>query len=161
MKVQQLCTLLLCTLCLMPHDFHVSITQMALNDRSGQLEIAVKVFTDDLETAIQPKGTEPLRLGTEREDPRGKILIGAYINRNLRVKVDGAPVVLTFLGKEMEADATWCYFESAPIGKFSKLDVTNTLLIDLFDDQVNIIHLKRDGKTKAGMTNRGQSSVSF
>lgn len=159
--VKQLCTLLTAALCVLPHEFHVSITQIAHNDSSGQLELAVKVFTDDLEAAIQPKGTEPLRLGTDREDARSKTLIGVYINRNLRVKADGVPVVLTFLGKETEADATWCYFESGPLGKISQLEVTNTMLLDLFDDQVNITHFKHQGKTKAGMTNRDRPSQTF
>jgi len=159
--VKLLLTLLLTTVCAMPHDFHASITQIELNATSGRLEVAVKIFTDDLEAAIQPIGKEPLRLATERESSRSDDLIGDYVTRHLRIKVDGVPVVLAFIGKDHEADATWCYLESGPVNSFQKLDITNTVLFAQFDDQVNIIHLKKDGKTKAQMTNSSTPAATF
>ncbi|MCF8257863.1 MAG: hypothetical protein K9J06_09925 [Flavobacteriales bacterium] len=159
--VKSVCALLFAALCALPHDFHASITQIAVNEGTGRLEVAVKIFTDDLEAVIQPEGTEPLRLASPREDGRSRTLIGAYVTKNLRIRVDGVPVVFTFLGSENETDATWCYLESGPLGAFTTLDVTNTVLVSRYDDQVNIIHLKRAGKTKALMTNGGQHTVTF
>jgi hypothetical protein len=159
--VKLLLTLLLTTVCAMPHDFHASITQIEYNPTSGRLELAVKIFTDDLEAAIQPAGKDPLRLATSHESSLSNDLIGDYVIRHLRVKVDGMATVLAFIGKEHEADATWCFLETGPVNDFRKLEIINTLLFSQFDDQVNIIHLKKDGRTKAKMTNAAQRTVTF
>lgn len=159
--VKLLLTLLLTTIYVIPHDFHASITQIESSATSGKLEVAVKIFTDDLEAAIQPAGKEPLRLATSRESTLSNDLIAAYVMQHIRIEVDGVTVVLTFLGREYEADATWCFFESGSVNDFQQLTVINTLLLSQFDDQVNIIHLRKDGKTKAKMTNASERKVVF
>lgn len=143
------------------HDFHVSITQMEQNGKTGRLEIAVKIFTDDLELAVQPAGIPKLHLATREEHAAADSLIGQYLLEHLRLHVDGIPVVLAYLGKETESDATWCYLESGPMGKIGQLKVTNTVLFAQFDDQVNIIHWKQDGRTKARMVSASDRSVLF
>lgn len=143
------------------HDFHVSITQMEQNGETGRLEVAVKVFTDDLEAAIQPAGMSTLHLATREEHAAADSLIRQYLLEHVRLHVDGIPVVLAYLGKETEADATWCYLESGPMGRIGQLKVTNTVLFTQFDDQVNIIHWKKDGKTRARMVSANERSVIF
>lgn len=143
------------------HDFHVSITQIELNAASQRLEVAVKIFTDDLEAAVQPADLPPLRLATGQEHAGSNEMVAAYVRKHVTVRNDGALIVLTYLGKETEADATWCYLESQPIEQVGRLEVTNSLLLSQFDDQVNIIHFTRDGKTRAKLTGAGEVSAVF
>ncbi len=144
-----------------PHAFHASITQLELKSETGRLEVAVMMFTDDLEATIQPTNHPSLYLATPKEHPRAEALVNAYVNQHISIKVDGVPVKLTFIGKETEADATWCYLESGVIGKFKKLEISNTVLLAQFEEQTNIIHLKKDGKTQAKMTNNGTKKAVF
>lgn len=143
------------------HDFHASITQIDVNAESKRLEVAVKLFTNDIEAAIQPLGQLPLQLGTAKENERTTTLLSAYLTKHLAVHADAQPVALKYIGKETEADATWCYFESEPMGSFSALTVTNTLLLAQFDDQVNIIHLNRHNRKQAKLTNAAAIKVVF
>ncbi len=143
------------------HDFHASITQIDVNAETGRLEVAVKLFTDDLETAVQPAGQPALHIGTPKEHLRTEALLADHLRRHLLLQVDGRPAILRFLGKETEADATWCYLESDAIGSFKSLTVTNTLLLTQFEDQVNIIHLERSGIKQAKMTNAGGPRAVF
>jgi len=143
------------------HDFHASITQIDVNADTKRLEVAVKLFTDDLEAAIQPMGQPPLHLGTTKEHERTATLLAAYLQRHLALQLNGRPVSLKYIGKENEADATWCYLESEPTGSFSVLTATNTLLLSQFDDQVNIIHLNRKDSKQAKLTNASITKVTF
>jgi len=138
------------------HDFHASITQIEYNEISGRFEIAAKMFTDDLELAIRPDDRPVGEL--LKSD---SLLVANYLKERLRLKVDGSHVMLAFLGCETENDATWCYLESGPYEQLTGLSVRNTVLLEVFDDQVNIIHFTRDGKTNARMTSNGESEVNF
>ena len=144
-----------------PHAFHASITQLELKPETGRLEVAIMMFTDDLEKAIQPVNHPALYLATAKEHPRAEALVNAYVNQHIALIVDGVPVKLTFIGKETEADATWCYLESEVIGKFKKLEISNSVLLAQFEEQTNIIHLKKDGKTQAKITNNGSKKAVF
>jgi hypothetical protein len=143
------------------HDFHVSITQIEHSSKSGRLEMAVKVFTDDLEAAIQPIGLPTLHLATPQEHAESPTLIQKYLQQHVILRVDGKAVQMTYLGKEKESDATWCFLESLPMDEPQRLEVTNSLLLSLFEDQVNIVHFKRAGKTSAKMTNASTKTVVF
>lgn len=143
------------------HDFHASITQIEHSSKSGRLEMAVKVFTDDLEAAIQPVGLPTLHLATAQERAESAALIEKYLVEHVAVRADGKAVQMNYLGKETESDATWCYFESRPIDAPHRVEVTNSLLLSLFEDQVNIIHLKKGGKTSAKITSASSKVAVF
>lgn len=143
------------------HDFHVSISEMERNADSGRLEIAVKVFTDDLEEAIARRGLQQANIGTSTEHDSAQVFIDRYLSEMLLVWDDNDPITLVYLGSEPSADATWCYLESEPLRSLGRLRVRNSLLYEVFDDQVNIIHFKNDGKTKAKMTDRSSAEAVF
>jgi len=143
------------------HDFHVSISQMEHNVSSGRIEVAVKVFTDDLEEALARKGLRKAGIGTASEHDSAQVFIARYLYEKIRVRNDGKALTFVYLGSEQAADATWCYLESEPVESLGRLRVSNTLLHEVFDDQVNIIHFKRDGKTNAKMTDRSSTEAGF
>lgn len=143
------------------HDFHVSISEMERNASSGRLEIAVKIFTDDLEEAIARRGLRQANIGTAAEHDSAQVFIARYLSELFLVWNDGNPLSTAYLGSEQSADATWCYLESEPLKNLGQIRVRNTVLHEVFDDQVNIIHFKRDGKTKAKMTDRSSTEAVF
>jgi hypothetical protein len=49
-----------------PHKFYVSNNIVEYNARTGIYEVTCKIFTDDLERALAPAGTN-LFLGSERD----------------------------------------------------------------------------------------------
>ena len=66
-----------------------------------------------------------------------------------------------YIGKETSEDlqAIWCYLEIINIESIKSIRVENSLLMELFDDQKNIIHIMMpDKKQGYFMLEKGKSS---
>ena len=153
---------LFCTLVLLsPHEFHLSLTEIDHNAEKKTLQIAVKLFTDDLTVALERSGKKKLNIGAQNEVPEANELIAAYLKQLLLLKVNGKQVAFDYLGKEAEKDATWCYVEVKNVAKVQTLEVQNTLLLEAFDDQTNMVNLNINGRKKSGLARKGNSKLTF
>jgi hypothetical protein len=56
---------------------------------------------------------------------------------------------LVYLGEEIEADVMWCYIEIPKVKKLERIEVENLLLLETFDDQMNLVHVKAFGATQS------------
>lgn len=130
------------------HDYYVSITEIDHNKDSNSLEIGIKVFADDVEKVIEREHGVKLNVGeiNEREDS-GKYL-APYIQKHFKLKVNGSLRTMEFLGYQMEKrDAVWCFFEIFDVDEIKEILIENTILIDEFDEQKNIIYFgKKEGR---------------
>jgi len=145
------------------HKFYVSITELKHNAENAAIEISVKLFTDDLEAALEAGTTKKLWIGDAREAPETDSLLAAYFDRKFDVEVNGETQKPVFLGKELEADVTWCYLEIADIAIIKNLSIDNRLLTEISDEQKNIVHVNVGGTEKSLLLKRGQTDgeVSF
>ena len=145
------------------HDFHVSITKVDLNPESKRLEIMIKLFTDDLATAMIEKFNTNVVIGTPDEPPLTNDQIKEFVLSQFDLRVNETPLELNYLGKQQEEDATWIFIESDRVGKVRSISVDNPLLTDQFDDQANLVNININGE-KEGLTLRKgkvSGSVSF
>ena len=136
------------------HPYYVSICQVDFNRESQALEIALKIFTDDLSLALESKGERALFIGDERESAKAERLIREYVDSRLHFKINDVPVSCNYVGKEPEAGAMWIYFEIKDIKELLSLDVECSLLVEVLDSQNNIIQVNKDGKVKNLLLNR-------
>ncbi len=58
-------------------------------------------------------------------------------------------------------DATWCYLEIEKIGNIKLLEVQNTVMLSVFEDQTNLIPLNTNGRKKSGMGRKGTTKLKF
>ena len=144
-----------------PHEFHLSLTEINHNAEKKTLQIAVKLFTDDLSVALEQGGKKKLNIGTQNEVPQANEVIASYIKQHLMLKVNGKDVVFEYLGKEAETDATWCYVEVKNVAKVQTLEVQNTLLLEAFDDETNMVNLNINGRKKSGLARKGNTKLKF
>ncbi len=140
------------------HPLYLSICQINHNASQASLEIAMKVFTEDLDLAMSHQGLGNLHLGEDNESEKANVYIAAYLSKQVQIKVDGKPVVFSYLGKEVEMDVTWCYVEVDSIHTFAELEVTNKLFMELFDPQRNLVHVRFGKKEKSMMLTKGHST---
>ena len=139
------------------HPFYISVCQIDYNAESDALEMSFRIFTDDLELALESMGTGRLHLGTEREAEMTDEYIGRYLSRHIELEVNGLPVDATFLGKEVDTDAIWCYVEIGNVTELHSLTIKNTLLLETFEDQVNLVHVTANDRKKSLVFNRLQT----
>jgi len=143
------------------HDFHLSLTEVNYNTESNSLEISVKLFTDDLLVALQQTGAPKMELGTENEPPEANEFIESYLQANFQLNINSKPISYTYLGKEAELDATWCFLEVKDVRKVKSLEVTNSFLLGAFDDQTNMVNLNINGRKKSGLARKGNTKLKF
>jgi hypothetical protein len=131
-----------------PHPTHISIAEVDFFSNKKEIQVAAKVFTDDFDAAIQKISEKSMYLDTKKENPQADEWIKTYLQANFKIKINQKTVLnLNYVGKEYIDDATWVYF-SYPFAakKIQSLEVTNTLVFDLFDDQKNVVNIRKDRK---------------
>lgn len=127
------------------HDLHLSLCELRFNEESSTFEVAVKIFIDDLELALQKDGISNLYIGTDRESELANEVIASYINKHFTIDIDGVRLTADFIGKEITEDlfAVWCYIEfKKPAKGNSKCVMSNRILLDIYADQRNIMDIR-------------------
>ncbi len=127
------------------HDIHLSMCELRYNEQSSTFEVAIKVFIDDLEMALKNHGGNNLRIGASNESDVADEHIGAYLNQQFTVDVNGSRITPVFVGKEVAEDmiAVWCYLEfKTDVTRASKCTFTNRVLLEVHSDQRNIMDIR-------------------
>ncbi|MEQ8534695.1 MAG: hypothetical protein RIF36_28085 [Imperialibacter sp.] len=132
------------------HPFHVSVCDVEFNDKTKSLEISQRIFLDDLEEALRKKsGWTTLDVVNPSDKKRFDALMKEFVIENLSIEINNKPVKLSYLGHELESDAIWCYLEVTGVNNLTTIGVENSVLIDTFPDQVNLVHVKKEGKIRS------------
>jgi hypothetical protein len=144
------------------HDFHVGIVQMEYSEKSKTYQVAIKLFTDDLEKAIYESTGEKLRLGSDKELENADKLIFQYVQARFQlIDNKGKALTLMEIGFETEMDLTWIYLESEKTKPISNLSVKSDIFFEVFTDQTFLIHFNQGGETRSLYLHSGKNQDSF
>ena len=124
------------------HKFYVSTTNIEFVKEKKAIQIITKIFTEDLEQVLQERYDSTISLDSKKESESADVLLKKYFTQKLKFKVNGISEKINFIGKEYDMDITNIYFEIEDISELRSIEVENRVLIDLFLEQQNIIHLK-------------------
>ncbi|SHK20445.1 MULTISPECIES: DUF6702 family protein [Reichenbachiella] len=128
---------------MMLHDFHVSVTKLEHDTESQALEISQRIFIDDLEQALTRFDTDhAYNISTTEDFTELNPLIEAYMLEHFVISVNEKQVTLDYLGSKVEGDVLICFIEVPKVKKLKSLSVKNTVLFELFADQINLVHVK-------------------
>src|SRR6201996_1238250 len=144
-----------------PHPLYISVTEINHNPKDKILEISCKVFTNDLEAVLEKMSGARVDLSQAATKAASDKLIDAYVERHLRLRVDGKPVVLHFIGSEKENDGTWSYFQVNDVAAVKKIEAVDELLYDSFNQQINILHVTVGGQRKSMRLDYPDATASF
>lgn len=131
------------------HKFYVSVTLIEFNQEQKSIQIVSRIFIDDLEDVIQERYDPAIKLQSPEKEKQIDELIKNYLKQKIAIDIDGKEVALNFIGKEYENDLILCYMEIDGIPDFSSIEISNKLLMDVFDQQQNIIHVKKGNSRKS------------
>src|SRR5260221_2614213 len=92
------------------HPLYITVTEINHNAKDKILEISCKIFTNDLEVVLEKGAKTKVDLSNSKEKATTDKLIDEYIERHLRLKVDGKAAGLHFVGSEKKAEWTLGYF---------------------------------------------------
>lgn len=144
------------------HPFHVSVTEVNHNTADKTLEITCKIFTDDFEKILGRNYKVKVDLINPPDKTKMDSLVKKYILSHLDIKANGNLVKLNYLGFEHESEAVYSYIEVQHVPLVKKISINNSLMYDLFDDQVGIIHVTiAGGNRKSTKLNYPDSLAEF
>lgn len=143
------------------HPLYVSITEMNHNSRENVLEITVKLFADDFESALKSRHNAAVDLSGSKMQKQAEPWVREYIQAHLQLKINSRPVKLEFIGFEKDREAVWCYAQVNEIRKVGRMEIKNTLLYEMFDTQISIMHVNANGTRKSTRLNKPLNTAVF
>lgn len=124
------------------HPYYVSVTEVEYKPGTGEIEIACKIFTDDLELALRQSFQEQVDLYNQGQKTKNERLLQQYFEKHLGVTGNNKPLKFSLLGSEIQEEACWSYLLIKNVPKLKSLTVFNDLLYHSRKDQINIIHFR-------------------
>ncbi len=130
------------------HALKLSVTEAKYNRDTGRLELAVRLFADDLEEALT-KATGK-RVAVDKPESLAPAA-DAYLRKHLKVtSAAGEAQELTWIGAEVTTTHVWLYCDVALPGGLVGAKFSVTFMHELFADQLNSLQL-RDGEFKQNL----------
>lgn len=135
------------------HPLHVSTTELNFNSKEKSIEVSCKIFTDDFERVLAKNYKTKTDLTKPEMHTAMDALVKKYINSHVQYVLNGKKVSATYIGFEIDHEATNVYLEIENVLAIQSVTVTNSILYDLFDDQLNILHVAYKGLRKSAKIN--------
>ena len=127
------------------HPDHVSLTEIEVNPKTGNLEVSLRVWPEDLEKLLTKLNGEPVELNSKTL----KELMPDYLKEKFIVRSFAEPpskqktLPIRWVGAEVEVASAWLYFEVQTAGSKSDWEIDNKIFCDLNDDQLNYVSVRR------------------
>jgi len=145
--------LLAATSMLMPgtglHPVYVSVTEIEHNAKARSMEVSCKIFTDDFEKALRATTSIKVDLLNPASRPAMDKLINGYVQQHLKIKADGKPVTLKYLGYEQAEEAVISYYEAEGIPEVKSISVQDNILYEYQSEQISLLHITVNGNRKS------------
>lgn len=139
------------------HPFHISICDVEYSKKDQSLQITTRIFQDDFELNL--KGSGKIDGFFQHADKQeANDVLTQFFKDHLQLKVDQQPVRVSYLGFEIEENVVWCYLEADQVDALTTVELTYSVLIDTFEDQINLAHIEYKDQVKSLKLQSGQLS---
>lgn len=131
------------------HPVHLSVTEVFAEDAQSEIDFTITFFMDDFGTAAEySKYATDINQGKMTVDD----LILQHLQKHLKVKANGKALKYEIKSKESNFPSVTCYLKLQKLPKeLNTLEIENTLLLELFDDQRNMVNIRIPGKKQGSM----------
>jgi len=132
------------------HPVHISLANIELNNKTDQFDVIIKVFTIDFEDIMKRKYQISLNLGNVNELKQANEYIINYLEKNLKISYHTNFTYepkFKFTRKEIVDEFTWIYLSCNGSKYIKTLNITDTLFLELFPDQKNLLFVSYNNIT--------------
>lgn len=144
-----------------PHPFYLSVTDIKYNDKNKSLEIACKMFTNDLEGALKKTTGKKVDLLNPKDKTEVENILFDYINKRLSINLNGKTQIIKYIGYEKEEDVIWTYMEIEKCEKPKLVYIYTSLLYDFIKDQINLASLEVAGNKQSSKVSNPDKEIKF
>jgi hypothetical protein len=124
------------------HDMHISLTKVNYKQEQKSVQITMRCFIDDIALAIDTQNEITSELDTDRELKNVDKYLKEYLVQNFYVSINNSVSKFNYLGKEYEDDIIYFYLEIENVDSIDTIEIKNSVLLQTFDDQQNLVKLK-------------------
>jgi hypothetical protein len=129
------------------HEYYVSVFQLNYNKANKQVEVSLKVFTDDLEKMLKDRRYGILAVSNETHRTQIDLALEKEVKNGFHFRdKNNKEHELNVLGFEEEEDVTWVYFTVEKVRSLKEANLEVTWFTEIFPGQKNIIHFKNGGE---------------
>lgn len=131
------------------HPIRTSYAEADFRSETQKFEIALRVYPDDLETALTAHAGHSITLANT-PPPAFDLALLAYLRATFLLRAaDGTAPELNLLGRELKDNAQhlWIYFYCTLPGGPSGARLAHRFLRDIFPDQLNALRLGQKSQT--------------
>ncbi|MGH8854979.1 MAG: DUF6702 family protein [Telluria sp.] len=128
------------------HRFHMGITELAFNPRTGSTEIVHTYMAHDVEALLMNMYGRQFDLG----DPDDQAVLRKYVEGQFWLKgPDNARLPVRWLGMTVDSQSVVIYqeLENAPLSKTAT--IRQGVLVDFLPGQVNTVNLNDAGTIRS------------
>ena len=143
------------------HPPLVSITTMDIDAQKRNIELYIRICTEDLEMILHHKYNVEGWIGTPAEHRDSRRLLEEYVNERFTVTVNNSEKI-TLTTDSMTIDNTMMcfYMRGASKQTIKQIEVNNRLLTDFFAKQKNLVLVGIAGRGDKGYNlNRNNSTI--
>ena len=139
--------------------FYLSVTDIKYNDKNKSLEVACKMFTNDIEDALKRTTKTSVDLLHPKDKKETEKILFDYISKRLILNLNGKIQTLKYIGYEKEEDVIWTYMEIEKCEKPKQLNITTSLLYDFLKEQINLVSMEVGGKKQSSKVSNPEKEI--
>src|SRR5687768_3885158 len=139
------------------HRYHTSVTRLEYNAEERLAEITVQTFADDVEAALSKRSGPAGNVRLDGSERTNALVLG-YLRNVLAIRSGDTELELQWIGMELKGHTVWIYLQAKAPDGLAKTSLRNTLLFDLFTDQINIVNILKNGKRSSVVFKRGDAA---
>jgi len=143
------------------HKFYMGIYQVEYVPAKKRLQISMRLFVDDCNTALYQNYQQKTKLGDKQETAAEVNLLTTYIQSHFKVSINGKSFPLQFKRKELDNNVLVCYYTCEEVPKLSRVVIENTVFTDVFSEQQNMIQAQLFGKKQSALLTQSAIQAVF
>lgn len=136
------------------HKYYLSVTDLEYNPETKSVQVITRLFYDDIEEVLQERYDDAVIVDATYDQAVIDRYLKKYFAQKLEVNINNEEKKLNFIGKEYEDDYVVCYLEISDVSNIQSIEITNTLLTDVFPEQKNMVHTSIDKRKKSFLLTR-------
>jgi hypothetical protein len=123
------------------HPVHVSVTNLDISTEKNTILITQKMFTDDFDLLFYHLYEKNIKPVAGKDFSPGELsLVNGYMKDAFVIESGGTRLPIEFVKKDQDDESIWLYYTcSLPSNKIRTLMLTNSILLQLFEDQTNLV----------------------
>ena len=132
---------------------------MNFNEEKAAFEIIGRYFIDDMQEVLQMRYDKALSLDPEQLSPNVDFYLERYFAQKFDLRLNEQKQNLNYVGKTFKGDQIVILLQSEAVDDLNgkPLEIENKVLMELFEEQKNLVHLRISNLKKSAVLISGNS----